>query len=183
MTRDEVITILGILKTSYPNFYKDMTKQDMYNTIDLWSEFFKDDNLKLVEIAVKNIIVKSEFAPSIATIKKEIVNLTNDNETPIDLWNKLKKAICNSTYNSVEEFEKLPPKVQRFVGSPQGLRELGQNDSSVNDTVVKGQFLKQIENISEKMQEEQLMLPDVKKALAVIGKNVNDEIKAIGGTN
>ena len=56
MTRDDTTVILGILKTSYPNFYKGMEKKEMYATIDLWSEMFENDNLNLVKVAVKELI-------------------------------------------------------------------------------------------------------------------------------
>ena len=53
MTRDDTVVILGILKTAYPNFYKDMGKNEMYNTIDLWHEMSERDEVNLVKVAVK----------------------------------------------------------------------------------------------------------------------------------
>jgi hypothetical protein len=183
ITRDEIIKVLTILKTAYPKYYANMTKEEAENTIALYYDMFKDDDSKLLAVAVKNIIVKLTFPPAIAEIKNEMYKLKNNEETPIELWNKLKKAITNSTYNSVEEFNKLPKKVQRFIGSPNSLRELAMNDSTVNDTVVKGQFLKQIETIIVQEKEEQMMLPEIKTVLQSIGKDVNSEVKKLGGTN
>lgn len=180
ITRDEIIKVLTILKTAYPKYYANMSKEEAENTIALYYDMFKNDDSKLLALAVKNIIVKLTFPPSIAEIKSEMYKLTNINETPIELWNKLRRAISNSTYNSVEEFEKLPVKVQRYLGSPKALRELGQNDSSINDTVVKGQFLKQIENIIVQEKEEQIMLPEVKQVLGMIGNKLNEKVKKIG---
>lgn len=183
MTRDEVVVILGMIKTAYPSFYKEMSKQEMYNTIDLWSEMFKNDKSEIITLAVKSLISKSEYAPSIATIKNEAFRLQSNDITPIELWNKLKKAISNSTYNSVEEYNKLPEQVKRFVGSPNALRDLAQNDATTNDTIVKGQFLKQIENIKAQEKQEKMMLPEIKNVLNFIGKDVNKEIKKINEKN
>lgn len=181
MTRDEVIKILTILKTAYPKYYANMKKEEAENTIELYSDMFKSDDANLVAIAVKSMINKLPFPPTIADIRNEIYSLTTEKEAPIELWNKLKKAISNSTYNSVEEFNKLPEKVKKFVGSPQGLRELGQNESSINDTVVKGQFLKQIETITAQEKENKMMIPEVRNLLKSIGKDINTEVKMIGG--
>lgn len=163
MTRDETVIILGILKTSYPNFYKDMSKDEMYNTINLWNEMFEDDDVNIVKVAIKELIQTLKFPPAIADIKQKMYDLTNRENLPTDLWASLKKAIGNSAYHSEEEFEKLPMECKMFIKNPRQLKELSQNDSNINDTVVKGQFLKQIEIIQKRIKEDKLMLPETKK--------------------
>ena len=56
MTREEIIVILKVLKTAYPKFYTDMSKEEMLSTIDLWSEMFSHEDPRLVTLAVKNLI-------------------------------------------------------------------------------------------------------------------------------
>lgn len=163
MTRDETVIILGILKTSYPNFYKDMCKDEMYNTINLWNEMFEDDDVNIVKVAIKELIQTLKFPPAIADIKQKMYDLTNRENLPTDLWASLKKAIGNSAYHSEEEFEKLPMECKMFIKNPRQLKELSQNDSNINDTVVKGQFFKQIEIIQKRIKEDKLMLPETKK--------------------
>ena len=163
MTKDDTAVILGILKINYPSFYKDMTKKDMYNVLDLWSEMFIDDDLNLVKLAVKELIQTLKFPPTIADIKQKMYDLTNKETLPTDLWDSLKNAIRNSAYNSVEEFEKLPKECKMFVGSPGQLKELSQNTSEINNTVVKGQFLKQMEVIQKRIKENKQMLPETKR--------------------
>ena len=176
MTKDDTAVILGILKTSYPNFYKDMSKNEMYNVLDLWSEMFADDDLDLVKVAVKALIQTLKFPPTIADVKQKMYDLTSKEILPTDLWASLKKAIRNSAYNSVEEFEKLPEECKMFVKSPSQLKELSQNDSEINNTVVKGQFLKQIEAIQKRIKEDKQMLPEARrfKEMALnIGQDVS----------
>lgn len=163
MTRDETVIILGILKTSYPNFYKDISKDEMYNTINLWNEMFEDDDVNIVKVAIKELIQTLKFPPAIADIKQKMYDLTNRENLPTDLWASLKKAIGNSAYHSEEEFEKLPMECKMFIKNPRQLKELSQNDSNINDTVVKGQFFKQIEIIQKRIKEDKLMLPETKK--------------------
>ena len=176
MTRDETVTILGILKTSYPNFYKDMSKSEMYNTIAIWSEMFENDDLRLVKVAVKELVQTLKFPPTIADIKQKMYELTNQETLPTELWAKLKKAISNSAYHSEEEFEKLPEECKLFIRNPRQLKELSQNDAEINNTVVKGQFLKQIETIQKRIKEDKQMLPETKefKRMALsVGQDVS----------
>lgn len=176
MTRDDTVIILGILKTAYPNFYKDMRKNEMYNTIDLWHEMFERDDVNLVKVAVKEYIQTGTFPPSIAEIKGKIYKLTNCETTPAELWGCLQKALKNGIYGSKEEFEKLPAEVKAFVKNPAQLKEMALMDSDVVNSVTKGQFLKQIEMIQARVKEEKQMLPEARKMreLALcVGQDVN----------
>lgn len=169
MTIDETKMILGILKTAYPNFYKEMSKQEMLNIINLWADMFKNDNSKLVTVAVKELINTFQYPPTIADIKNKMYYLTNQEKTPSELWDRLQKAISKSIYYSEEEFEKLPDEVKEFVRSPRQLKELAMMDSDVVHSVTKGQFFKQIEIIQKRKEEDKKMLPESKELLAVIG--------------
>lgn len=173
MTRDEVVAILGVLKTGYPKFYAEMTKQEMYNTIDLWTEMFSHENPALVTAAVKNLINTFKWPPTIADIKEEMYKLTEtQTESPIEIWNKIKSAIRNSGYNSYEEFQKLPEVAKIFVGSPNQLREWALS-VDYNDSVVKGQFLKQVEILQKREKDSKLMLPQVKNIVEQLASNMD----------
>ncbi len=180
MTRDDTVIILGILKTSYPNFYKDMKKDEMYNTIDLWSEMFANDDVNVVKVAAKELIQTLKFPPAIADIKQKMYELTNQETLPTDLWASLKKAISNSAYHSVEEFERLPEECKLFIKNPRQLKELSQNDAEINNTVVKGQFFKQIEMIQKRMREKKQMLPEAKR-IREMALNVGQDVSGLLG--
>ena len=173
MTRDEIVTILGTLRTAYPKFYAEMSKQEMFNTIDLWTEMFAHENPKLVVAAVKNLINTFKWPPTIADVKEEMHKLTNtEEETPIEIWNCIKKALRNSIYNSGEEFNKLPELAKQFVGTPNQLREWA-IDPDYNDGVVKGQFLKQVEILKQRKKDSDLMLPEVKNLIQELASNMD----------
>ena len=166
MTREEAIKILSILKAGYPNFYKDMNKQDGLNTIALYQEMFANCDIKLVAIAVKELINSFKYPPTIADIKNKMYELTcQDEASASELWDKLLKAVRNGFYGAEVEFEKLPEEVKEFVKSPSQLRELSQLPSDVVNSVVKGQFLKQIELIKQKQKSENMMLSETRKTL------------------
>lgn len=176
LSREDVIKVLAYLKVAYPNFYKNMSRREAEETINLYQEMFVDYDFKIVAVTVKEWIQTEKFPPTIADIKQKIYSLTTQETLPTDLWASLKKAISNSAYHSVEEFEKLPVECRMFIKNPSQLKELSQNDSETNNTVVKGQFFKQVEIIQKRLKEEKQMLPETRKIRKMalgIGQDVN----------
>ena len=150
MKKNDVLKMLSVLQISYPNFYKGFNKEQLESTTKLYEEMFKDDDSHLVLTALKDIINTSEYPPTIATIKNRMYEMTHKEETNnSDLWGKLLSAIQNSSYHSEEEFEKLPELVKIYIRSPRQLQELASMDSDVIHSVIKGQFMKQIETIKQ----------------------------------
>lgn len=71
MTEQETQQILKVLKTNYPNSFRNMSREDSYNYLSLWHEAFKNDSVETVIQAVKEIIYTDvrEFAPNIAQVR------------------------------------------------------------------------------------------------------------------
>lgn len=176
MNRDDVIKILSILKTAYPNFYKNISKEDAERTIELYQTMFCDCDTKIVITAIKELINSFKYPPTIADIKNKMYELYNNNndKSASELWDNLVKAICNSGYNSESEFEKLPKEVKEFVRNPRQLKEMALMDSDIVHSVIKGQFLKQIDVIKERRKSENMMLPETKLLISKIGVNINN---------
>lgn len=129
MTLTETSEILAIIKTAFPNFYKDYEGQGLQTVNSLWHDALKPYSYAAVSAGVSMVIMTHSFPPVVADVIKAINSLTQPKElTPEEAWEKVKKAISNSTYGSVEEFEKLPQEVQAIVGSPNSLRALGQEN-------------------------------------------------------
>jgi len=150
----ETQQLLSILKMAYPNAYKSMSKEDAIETVKLYYDFFGEHQTPVVVQALKNYIKSNVYPPSVAGLIKEIELLTNKGNTSEELWSRVAKAVGNSLYNSAEEFNKLPMSCQRWLGSPKGLKDLGMTAAEVLNTVVRGQFIKTINEIkaSEKAQ-------------------------------
>lgn len=143
MTREDTLDLLSVLKAAYPNFYRDMTRKDADHVVALWFEMFMDEPTELVALAVKRHIATDTkgFPPTIGVIKDAIVKIKNPDEmTELEAWGLVQKALRNSYYGAQEEFEKLPPVVQRLVGSPNQLREWAQMDTATVSSVVASNF-------------------------------------------
>ncbi len=141
MTYRETLQIMAILKTAYPNYYKGGS--DLEQAAALWAELFADDDVLVVAAAVKAFIVNDNkgFPPVIGQIKTMVCDLTSPKEmTELEAWGLVSAALRNSLYNSEDEYRKLPPVIQRIVGSPSVLREWAQSDINELQTVIASNF-------------------------------------------
>lgn len=174
MTQNETAQILALLNAAYPAFYSKYSTYEISGIVNLWAEMFADDDFNIVKFALKELIAThTGFPPDIAALKakiKSIVQAATDKPTHEELWHILKTAASNGYYGAQQEFERLPPVLKRFVGSPATLREYAMIDSDTFNTVIHGQFLKQIKVIEER-EEYSSNLPDnVKHLIASIHK-------------
>lgn len=153
MTREEVKQLLMTMKVTFPNFK--IEDSQITFTINAWYEILKDYEPKSILQAFKTYIATSNsaFAPSVS----ELIALTTKAEdlaelNPSEAWAMVRKAIGRSAYNAQEEFEKLPPTVQKAVGSHEQLHEWA-IDSDYNDNVVMSLFQRNFKTVAEREKE------------------------------
>lgn len=167
MNRKELLGIFAILEANYePQFAKrtDLNKQAMVN---LWAEHFLDKDYKLVMAAVNAYISTDTtgFVPNVGQINEHIRNLTQQEQmSEQEAWGYVAKALRNSSYNSRDEFERLPEPIKRVVGSPSQLREWAMMDIETVQSVVASNFQRSYRAISKK-EEMRQTLPGSVKAL------------------
>lgn len=163
MTKDEIKKTIAYLRTAYKGFCEDM---NLTAVINVWHDQFKDEDVHVVWEATRNYTRSCEYPPTIAGIQEQI-NLIKQTQTDAELWDCITKAARNSTYGAAEEFEKLPEVCQQFVGSPAGLKDLGQIDAGTLQTVVKGQFIKTAPQIREHRNVQIGLSAEVRQAIAM----------------
>lgn len=151
MTKQETAAMIVLLRTAYPAFYARMDQKQMEAVIGLWEEMFREEDVNIVKFALRDLIAtRDDYPPNIASIKeriREIVSSATGEPTDEELWQLLKNAARNSRYNAEEEFYSLPRVLKRYLGSPQGLRDLADIEERTFDTVNKSNFLKQIKTV------------------------------------
>ena len=78
MTRDETLKIMAVLKATYPNFYKDMTRRDAEGVVALWTDMFAEDSYNTVAAAVKAFIASDSkgFPPVVGQVKQRVAALS-----------------------------------------------------------------------------------------------------------
>lgn len=71
MTKKETAKIMTLMGIAYPQYYRNMRKEEAEAVIDLWAEMFADDSLESVTIAIKGFIEGDEkgFPPQIGAVK------------------------------------------------------------------------------------------------------------------
>ena len=140
MTREETVKIIRIMCDSYPN-YKPNNLSEM---VDVWCMMLEEYTYEQISVALKVYILSDEsgFAPSIGQLVGKIHSISSPRElNEMEAWTLVSNAIRNSGYNSVEEFSKLPPIVQKAVGLPGQLR-IWALDENYNENVVMSQFMR-----------------------------------------
>ena len=143
MDRSDVLKIMAVLRGAYPAFYRDISKAEANDTVNLWADMFSADDPAVVGAAVKSLIAADEkgFPPTIGQVKAKMRLISEKKEmTGQEAWNLVLKAVSNGLYNAKREFEKLPEAVRQLVGSPNQLREWAQMDTGTLNSVVASNF-------------------------------------------
>ena len=168
MNRRETIEVITVLKVAYPSYYSKFSREELGAVVNLWERMFSNDDYQIVMLALEALIARhSGYPPDIAALRRQIQEMAmaaSGEPTDEDLWNLLAQAAANGYYGYREEFERLPPLLRRYLGTPEHLRELALMDAATLGTVTKGQFLKQIGSIRQR-QEFEAQLPDAARRL------------------
>lgn len=174
MTETDVRKLLFTINSAYPTFRVENPDQ----MVAVWMEFLGDQDPIAIGAALKQRIrtSTSNYAPSIGELIQGAYEIRNkENElTPGEAWSLVYKALCRSTYYAEEEYNKLPPLVQKAVGSPYQLRAWA-SDSSFNEGVAASNFRKAYATVCERSKSDALMSPDVRRYIESLG------VKAIEG--
>ena len=163
MTRQEALKILTVLKTAYPNFYKDYSKEELNAAIDLWATMFAEEHPEIVTEAIKALMCTLKYPPTIADVKEKIAMITQPpTMTEMEAWEQVRRAI--SYYHANEAFANLPPILQKIVGSPNQLREWALMDVETVNSVIQSNFMRSYK-AKVAQEKEYAMLPSSTKQL------------------
>ncbi len=168
MTPKETKSVLALLKAAYPNFYKDLPREDLVAAVNLWQKQFEDYDGQAVLNAVYALIAEREegFPPTIGAVKQQAARLYAAVVLPeSEAWALVSRAARNGAYGWKREFEKLPPLVQKAVGSAEQLRIWAGMEESEVETVVASNFRRSYCRAAEEERARQLLPGFVKASL------------------
>lgn len=170
MTREQTLGIMAVLRGAYPSFYRDMAKQEALDVVNLWSELFADDDPALVAAAVKALIASDAkgYPPHIGAVKEQMrkLNAGRSEKTEAEAWDRIRKAIRNSAYDSEAEYSRLPPILKRLVGGASQLREWAVMDSEELNTVVASNVQRAYRTMKQHEDETAKLPADVKALIS-----------------
>lgn len=175
MTKREIAELMTIMQANYPDSFRGQSEAVIGAKIALWYEFFRDRPKDVVYAAAKAFIANDTkgFMPNIGQINAYIQKLTVPDEmTEGEAWGYVARALKNSSYNSAEEFEKLPPRIQRLVGSHSQLKEWALMDTETVQSVVSSNFQRSFRARQASDREYERLPSDVKILLAEFSQSV-----------
>lgn len=123
----------------------------------IWYSFFKDDDIDLFKIAIRRMVLKSKYMPTISEIKEEMMNVDDPMLSAEEEYKNLITWIRKGgTYpNGEEYFKTLNPITQRCIET------IGKNylmEASTNEfEFIRKDFIKYFNNYQKRYKEEKLV--------------------------
>ena len=178
MTYDETLKIFAVLKANYGNFFKNMSRIDAEAQVSLWAEMFEDTPYEVVGMAVKAFIATDVegYPPNVGRIKQEIRKLSEKEQmTEQEAISLIMKATKNGLYGADKEYEKLPPVLQRLVGSPSQLKVWARMPVDELQTVVASNLMRSYKAIAQREEYEKALPSSIKNLLGQVGEQLKLE--------
>ncbi|MBQ7792047.1 MAG: hypothetical protein IJ367_00940 [Clostridia bacterium] len=175
MTKRDIAELMTILQANYPDSFKGQSDVVVAAKVQLWHDFFKDHPKEAVYAAAKAFIATDTkgFMPNIGQINEQIQTLKNPCEMDAaEAWGYVYRALQNSGYRADEEFAKLPPLIQRVVGSPNQLREWALMDAEIVQSVISSNFQKSFRITQGRNRDFEKLPGDVKTFVSQIANTV-----------
>ena len=177
MTHEETVKIVRVMCACYPT--RRFSQAEIIDMVSAWEMMLEDYSYTEVALALKTIVATDSegFIPSIGKIIDQIEKLSkrgsNEATDVTTAWNMVMRAISRGIYNADEEFNKMPPLVQKAVGSASMIREMA-SDANFNFGVEQSQFIKAYQRAVEDANYENKIPKSVKTLLE--GNYGNDRI-------
>lgn len=169
MTEKEVKQLLAMTQTVYPNYNPPSREAAVNAWLMCLSEY--DNNVVMAAFKAYITTDTSGFAPSIGQLLDKLHAIQNPQElNEMEAWSLVSKALRNGYYGAVEEFNKLPPLVQKAVGSPDNLRNWSQTDTNSIENVVQSNFIKTYRTVANRENEIKKMPADVRTLIENVNK-------------
>ena len=163
MTREDVQDLLAMIQGTYSNF----NPQDKTATVNAWMMALEDFDRNQIAMAFKTYVrtETSGFAPTPGKLIERIASIKHLNdETETEAWMRVAIALRNGAYGSEEEYAKLPPIVQKAVGSAKQLR-IWALDENFNEEVAKAQFLRVYRTEAQREKDYEKMPGEVRRII------------------
>jgi hypothetical protein len=137
MNKEEFAKIVKGLKSVYtePTFIPDQY------AFDVWYALLKDLDYQTVSKGTQKYMMSSRYTPKPSDIREHCMEFMQEPElNEMEAWSLVSKALRNGYYGAEQEFEKLPPLVQRAVGQPSNLRQWATTDIDSIENVIQSNF-------------------------------------------
>lgn len=169
MTETEAKKIIASMMALYSNY----RPIDVDYTARAWADTLEEYSYEQADMGLRAFARSdtSGFAPSPGQVIDKIQTLTRPEElNEMEAWALVSKALRNSGYNSVEEFSKLPPLIQKAVGIPDQLRTWALEED-FNEDVNSSNFIKNYRVVLRRQKELDKMPEKLRNLIRETNKN------------
>ena len=149
MTKNEAGVVVKMIATFYPNEFTKTTPEQMKYIVEMWAATCERYKPEQVTAALQQFMATDlkGYAPK----PGQLINLIAAPEDEHDLneseaWNLVVKAVSNGIYGAEEEFNRLPPLVQKAIGSAYIIHEMAMREvTSVDESNFKRAYRSELE--------------------------------------
>ena len=156
----------------YPNY----KPSNLSETVDVWNMMLEEYSYSQISMALKTYVHSdtSGFAPNVGQLLDKLHLIQDPQElNEMEAWFLVSRALRNGYYGAVEEFNKLPPLVQKAAGSPDNLRNWALTDSKSIENVVQSNFMRTYRTVVSRDREYQKMPKDIQALIESANRNSN----------
>lgn len=123
MTKDETKMLLALITCTYPNWHLNNPEK----AVEVWHKILEPDEYRLIENAFVAYTRTNTtgFAPSPGQLHMLIADEVVSGKTDGEVLNMLILASRNANYGFEEEFQKMPPLLQKAIGTSTVIRSWG----------------------------------------------------------
>lgn len=178
MNREQVLQMLSILKAAYPHSFQKLGKRDADALVALWERQFSEEDPQAVSDAIDSLIATRTvgYSPTIGEIKEQIHQLRNQDQlSEVDAWALFERACRNGLHHAQEEFDRLPPVVQRATGGPEQIKACAGMDSKTVNSVIASNFRKSYAAAQEREKHDAMLPANVREMLSDVSERLSIE--------
>ena len=131
MTKNEAGVVVKMISTFYPNEYSKLTPEAMAMIVKMWAVTCESYTGEQVAAALQQYMAVdlTGFAPKPGQLIQYIVLPEDDKDmNSNDAWAMYQRAVSNGIYGADEEYAKMPPIMQRVVGSAYNIHEAAKRE-------------------------------------------------------
>jgi hypothetical protein len=168
MTQKEMTLVLKMISEAYQNFELSEAK------FEVWYELLGDLNFEVVKVAVEALIAQSSFVPTIADIRKKVLEIVNPLPDASEAYLEVREAIKRYGYDGGSVALKHLSPLAAEVCKRLGWRNMCLSE---NPEAVREQFFTLYSELREKAQKDLIVPEHVKQKMFALQENR----KALGG--
>ena len=164
MNLGETAKILYVMKATYPRYFNDLTAEETKRMAEAWHMMLDEYDYNAVAASLKAYALSnaSGFPPTPGQLVENISKAKTEHEDAIAAWQRVRKALRNGNYGAEEEYEKLPPMIQKALGGASTIRAWSNVPSETLESVQMSQFIKAYNSVINR-DEQDRKVPDAVK--------------------